>query len=142
VSDFQIVIDTNVFISALRSRRGASYKLLTLLDSGKFEINLSVPLVLEYEAIAKRMADEFQLSVETIDDILDYTYKVANHWKIHFLWRPILKDPADDMILELAVTAGCSYIVTYNKRDFNEAESFGIQVLTPKELLDEIGELR
>lgn len=137
----QIVIDTNVFISALRSRRGASYRLVTLVDAGKFEVNISVPLVLEYEQTALNHISEIPLSKEDIGDILDYICKVSNQKKVFYLWRPFLKDPKDDMILELAVTASCDFIVTYNKQDFHGAESFGLEVVTPREFLERIGEL-
>jgi putative PIN family toxin of toxin-antitoxin system len=137
----QIAIDTNVLISALRSRRGASYKLLTLIDTGKFEVNISVPLVLEYEQIARNHISELSVTKEGIGDILDYMCKVSNQRKVFYLWRPVLKDPKDDMILELAVTAGCHFIVTYNKRDFEGTQRFGLRVVTPKEFLEIIGEL-
>lgn len=134
-------MDTNVLVAALRSRRGASYRLLTLIGGSKFQIGISVPLVLEYEDAAKRLIGAIPLSEREIDDILDYLCQVAVRRRIFYLWRPLLKDPKDDMVLELAVTAGCSVIVTYNKRDFAGAEAFGIQLLTPKELLVQIGEL-
>jgi putative PIN family toxin of toxin-antitoxin system len=137
----QIVIDTNVFVAALRSQRGASYKLLMLLGTGKFETNVSVPLVLEYEDVAKRLLKEIQLSESDIDDIIDYICEVANLRKVFYLWRPILKDPKDDMVLELAVAASCDFIVTFNQRDFQGAEKFGLQVIAPKEFLEIIGEL-
>jgi putative PIN family toxin of toxin-antitoxin system len=137
----QIVIDTNVLVSALRSRRGASYLLMSLVDSGKFVINLSVPLVLEYEAVAKRMITGTPLTIREVDDILDYIVRCSEHWKIFYLWRPGLKDPGDDMLLELAVTAGCRYIITFNVGDFAGAKRFGIQAITPQEFLKEIGEL-
>lgn len=138
----QIVIDTNVFISALRSQQGASHRLLMLIDRANFEINLSVPLVLEYEDVAMRFAeDELKLTETAIGDILDYLCAVANQWKIYYLWRPILKDPKDDMVLELAVSAKCDAIITYNKKDFHKADKFGIKIVTPKEILEEIGEL-
>jgi putative PIN family toxin of toxin-antitoxin system len=138
----QIVIDTNVFVAALRSQYGASYKLLMLLDSGKFEINLSVPLVIEYEDAGKRLVGKRSgLRVSDIDDILDYVCSVANRIKVHYLWRPFLSDPKDDMVLELAVSAGCEIIVTYNKDDFKGVEKFGVRVMTAQEFLHEIGEL-
>jgi len=137
----EIVIDTNVFISSLRSQYGASYKLFMLLGSGKYEVNLSVPLALEYEEVAKRLIGEIPLTVRDIDDILDYICSVAEKRKIFYLWRPFLKDPEDDMILELAVSCGCDIIVTYNKSDFQGAEKFGISLLTAKEFLQAIGEL-
>lgn len=141
MTKYQIVIDTSVFVSALRSRRGASHKLLMLLESVKFEANVSVPLVLEYEDAARRLIGEIPLTERDIDDILDYVCKVANRRKVFYLWRPFLKDPKDDMVLELAVTAECDFIVTYNKGDFQGVELFGLRAVTPKEFLQEIGEL-
>ena len=137
----QIVIDTNVLVAALRSRRGASHRLLMLVDCGKFEINLSVPLVLEYEGAAKRLIGEVPLAETDIDDILDYLCAVANRRKVYYLWRPFLHDARDDMVLELAVVSNGDFIVTFNKRDFQGAEQFGIQVVTPQEFLAQIGEL-
>lgn len=138
----QIVIDTNVFVAALRSQHGASYKLLMLLESGKFEFNLSVPLVIEYEEAGKRLVGKkSSLKASDVDDILDYVCSVANRRKVYYLWRPFLSDPKDDMVLELAISAGCEIIVTYNKDDFKGVEQFGIRVLTAQEFLREIGEL-
>ena len=138
----RIVIDTNVFISALRSRRGASFKLLSMLGGSAFDISVSVPLVLEYEALAKRQARALGLDASTIDDILDYVCQVARRREIFFLWRPFLKDPNDDLVLELAVESESGFIVTYNGRDFAGTETFGIKVLTPKEFLQKIGEIK
>ncbi len=137
----QIVLDTNVFISALRSSRGASHRLLMLLGRGDFEINLSVPLVLEYEDAAKRMEREIGLTHGDIDDILNYLCRVGRRRKVFFLWRPFLNDPRDDHVLELAVEAGCECIVTHNLRDFSGAERLGIRVVTPNQFLLEIGDL-
>ncbi len=137
----QIVIDTNVFIAALRSQRGAAHRLLLLAGTGKFELNLSVPLVLEYEEIAKRQAKEIGLRWQVIEDIVGYLCSVAVRHKIHYLWRPFLPDPKDDMVLELAVAGQCDYVVTYNERDFRGADQFGVKVVTPQAFLKEIGEL-
>jgi putative PIN family toxin of toxin-antitoxin system len=141
IRPIQVVIDTDVFISALRSSQGASHRLLSLIGSSpKFEINLSVPLVLEYEEVAKRYIAEIGLNDQDIDDILDYMCLVGNHCKIYFLWRPILHDPGDDMVLELAVEASCDYIVSFNERHFSPAcKQFGINVIRPGELLRELG---
>ena len=136
-----VVIDTNVFISGLRSRRGASFKLLSMLGEGAFDISVSVPLVLEYETIARRQARALGLDSETIDDILDYLCQVALRREIFFLWRPFLKDPKDDLVLELAVESESEFIITYNRRDFAGTEKFGIKVLTPKEFLKRLGEI-
>jgi putative PIN family toxin of toxin-antitoxin system len=136
-----VVIDTNVIVSGLRSRRGAAYRLLPLVGTGKFELCLSVPLVLEYEAALKRLVGAMDVSVEEIDEFLDYLVAAASHHRVFFLWRPFLKDPGDEMVLELAVSAACDCIVTYNKRDFAQApQRFGIQVMDAREFLMEIGE--
>lgn len=138
----QIVIDTNVFVAALRSQRGASYKLFMLIESGKFDIHLSVPLAVEYEAAAKRIVGkQGNLTASDIDDIVDYVCSVAQRHKVYYLWRPFLGDPKDDMVLELAVAAGCDIIVTYNRDDFKGVEQFGIRALTAQKFLREIGEL-
>ena len=137
-----IVIDTNVIVSALRSRRGASYQLLMNIGKNKFDINISVPLVLEYESAAKRLIGKTKLKKKDIDDIVDYICTIANQWKIFYLWRPYLKYPKDDLVLELAVTSKSKFIVTYNKKDFQSIKTFGIRVVTPKELLKMIGVLK
>jgi putative PIN family toxin of toxin-antitoxin system len=142
MTPFEIVIDTNVLLAALRSNRGASHRLLQLVvQSQKFAINLSVPLVLEYEEVAKRDARALGLTYQDIDDVLDYLCSAAQLHDIFFLWRPFLVDPDDDMLLELAVEAGCQAIVTFNIRDFSGIEQFRVRAVTPREFLKEIGEL-
>ncbi len=112
-----------------------------LLGSERFTVSVSVPLILEYEDAAKRLVGSTELSEQSIDDILDYLCMVAEHQQVHYLWRPFLKDANDDMVLEVAVAAGCAFIVTYNKIDFQHIERFGLRALTAKEFLEEIGEL-
>lgn len=137
----QIVIDTSAFISAFLSQRGAAYRLLMLADSGLCEVNISVPLVVEYEVVAERMLDQTRLTQLDMEDILDYICAVANKRQIFFLWRPLLPDPGDDMVLELAVAAGGRYIVTYNRRHFAGSEVFGIEIVTPRHVLEQMGQL-
>ena len=137
----RVVTDTCVFVSALRSSRGASYRMLSLVGTGAFDIALSVPLVLEYEDAAKRLGDATGLSHADIDDVIDYLCSVAHLQEIHFLWRPVLRDPRDDHVLELAFEAGCELIVTHNIRDFAGSEQFGVPVVRPGELLRRIGEV-
>ena len=124
-------MDSNVFISALRSRRGPSFRMLGLIGTGKFGISLSVPLVLEYEQVARRSRWRNKPSWEYVSRILDYLCDAGHKHKIHFLWRPRERDPKDDMVLEVAVAGQCDCIVTYNKRVFAEAKSFGLGLLTP-----------
>jgi putative PIN family toxin of toxin-antitoxin system len=135
----RIVIDTNVFVSALRSSQGASHRLLMLVGVADFEIALSVPLVLEYEDVAKRMPESTGLSDGDVDDIIDYLCSVAHLQEIHFLWRPVLRDSRDDHVLELATEAGCAVVVTHNVRDFAGSERFGVTAITPREFLRSIG---
>lgn len=135
----RLVIDTNVFVSALLSRRGASYRLLTLLDKGEFQFSLSVPLVVEYESVAKRVLPQTQLTDDDLNDILDYVCRVGDRQNIYYLWRPVLRDPRDDMVLELAVAAECDTIITFNTKDFMGAEAFGLEILNPAEFLEQIG---
>ena len=138
----RVVIDTNVLVSALRSNRGASFRLLSEIDSGRSEICVSVPLVLEYEAALFRQARSLGLSRRDASDVLDYVCSVARRQSIFFLWRPQLRDPGDDMVLEAAVAAGCRYIVTFNKRDFESSRPFPVRVVTPQEFLKTIGVLK
>jgi len=136
-----IVLDTSVLISALRSRRAASFRLLSLVGTGRFDVALSVPPVLEYEGVADRMLADLAVSAGDLSDILDYLCSVAIHRPVFFLWRPTLPDPKDDMVLELAVDAGAPVIVTFKTRDFVGSDRFGIRVITPREYLQEIGEI-
>jgi putative PIN family toxin of toxin-antitoxin system len=138
----RIVIDTNVFISALRSKRGASYKLLFDTDRGLFVQNISTPLVLEYESVAKRELPNLTLTADQVDAILDMICKNSQACSVSFRWRPHLKDPGDDFILELAVQSQSEYVVTYNKADFAGVEDFGITLLTPKEFLQLLGGIK
>lgn len=129
-----VVVDTNVLVSAFRSSLGASYRLLQTLEQRTWQPVISPALALEYEAVLKRNIVEAGLSLSDIDDFIEYFYSKAHLVQIYFRWRPLLPDPDDDRILELAVRTG-SPIVTYNVRDFRGAEIFGIQLLSPKELL-------
>lgn len=135
----EIVIDTNVIVAGLRSQRGAAFRLLQLVGTGRFEINLSVPLLLEYEDVLYRGIPQLPVSHSVVDAVLNFHSKVARHHKIFFLWRPFLKDPKDDLVLELAVKANCDYIITYNKKDFVGVEQFNLHILDAREFLLRIG---
>jgi putative PIN family toxin of toxin-antitoxin system len=133
-----VLLDTNVVVTGVRSRNGAAFRLLSLVGTGRFEICLSVPVVLEYETV---LLERLHLTATDVGDLLDYFCSVAKQQEIHYLWRPYLKDPKDDLILEAAVAGGCGAIITYNRRDFGGAEKFGVRILTPAEFLRRIGEL-
>lgn len=136
----RVVLDTSVLAAGFRSRRGASFRLLTLLRTGAFEIALSVPLVLEYEAVLRAHAVQLSLSASDVTGLVDYLCGAGHRQSIHFLWRPALRDPADEFVLELAVAAECRAIVTHNVRDFAGARTFGVQILTPGDFLRVIEE--
>lgn len=134
------VFDTNVFVSALRSRRGASYRLLSLVGSGRFELVLSVPLALEYEAVGLRTLPDTTLTPAAFDDILNFVCRSARHQRVYYSWRPCLPDPGDDMVLEAAVAASGATVVTHNVGDFIGAEQLGVPVCRPRDFLHQIGE--
>jgi predicted nucleic acid-binding protein len=134
----RIVLDTSVLVAAVRSRRGASFELVSRLGYGTFEVAVSVSLVLEYEGTLLRHAAVSNMDDGDIRDLVDYVCDTAIRQKIFFLWRPFLRDPSDDLVLELAVAAQCEAIVTHNVRDFQGAEKFGVRVMTPGEFLQEL----
>ena len=135
-----VVIDTNVILSALKSINGQSNRLLQKIDTGVFDFALSVPLVLEYEFVLKEYLNGTDYSHKSVDDFLDYLCRVGKHIELFYLWRPYLKDPYDDHVLEVAIQSNSEFIITYNKKDFKEAESLGIKIVTPKEFLKYMGE--
>lgn len=137
----QVVIDTSVLVAAQRSRRGASSRLLSVVGDGPFDLHLSVALVLEYEAILMRYRQELGLTQDDVADVIDALCALSIAHEIHFQWRPALRDPDDEFVLELAVAARCDYIVTFNSRDFVGAERFGVRVVTPSEFLKVLGEM-
>jgi putative PIN family toxin of toxin-antitoxin system len=131
------VLDTSVLVSGFRSRRGPAYRVLSLVGTGRFEIAVSVALVLEYEEVLSRRT---QLGEEQIEKVVAYFCSVARLQKVFYLWRPTLRDPDDDMVLELAVAARADSIVTFNRRDFAGADRHGIEILHPLGFLRSIGE--
>jgi putative PIN family toxin of toxin-antitoxin system len=138
----QIVLDTNVLVSALLSQRGASYQILRLIRQGVLVLHLSVPLVCEYEDVLKRNNARYALSLsdEEIDELLDILCFLGVQHPIWYLWRPLLNDTKDDFVAELAITARVDCIVTHNSKDFKKIAPFNILILTPKELLEKIGD--
>jgi putative PIN family toxin of toxin-antitoxin system len=140
-----VVFDTNVIIASLRSRRGASFQLLKWVIEGdpRLQILLSVPLFLEYEAVLKREEQlaANHLQVQDIDTILDMLAARAKKIKIPFLWRPQLKDPKDEMVLEVAANGQGEAIITFNRKDFLPAtKRFNFQILSPSAFYAQIQE--
>ncbi|MBD2490117.1 putative toxin-antitoxin system toxin component, PIN family [Aulosira sp. FACHB-615] len=139
---YQIVLDTNILITGLRSNQGASYKLLTMLNDSRWQLNISATLVFEYEEILKREKEQLRLSNEDIDTIIEAICSIANKCSIFYLWRPIAQDPDDDFIIDLAVECQADFIITYNHKDLQNAKKFGIRIVSPKEFLQIVGEIQ
>ena len=133
------ILDTNVLVAATRSRLGSSFKVLSLVGTGVFDLVLTVPLVLEYEDALLRHAAASGLSNNEVSMLVDYLCSVGVHQTVFFLWRPLLSDPKDDMVLEAAVAASCDFLVTFNTRDFAAAKQFKLKVVTPPQFLAHIG---
>ena len=129
------VLDTNVIISSLMSATGASFQLIRLVRAGALRPAVTAPLVFEYDDVANRPGRLPHLSPAEITGFLDWFVSVSSQHKVHFLWRPLLRDPKDDMVLEAAVAAGADYLVTFNTSDFDGASSLGVRIITPSQLL-------
>ena len=102
---YHVVLDTNILVAAMRSKHGASFRLLSQLGNGRWRPNLTVAVALEYEAVLKRNCGEFGLTREDIDDALDALVSQAGLHRLYFVWRPVAADPNDDLVLEAAIAA-------------------------------------
>lgn len=132
----RLVLDTDVIVAALRSDRGASRRLLISALDGGFDLLVSVPLMIEYEAVLTRPEHlaAIGLAAAEVNAVLDAVAKVAIPVVFRFLWRPRLKDPADEMVLETAVNGNADWLITFNTRHLADAAGdFGIRVLRPVE---------
>ncbi|OED35729.1 putative toxin-antitoxin system toxin component, PIN family [Chromatiales bacterium (ex Bugula neritina AB1)] len=139
------VVDTNVLVMALRSKRGASFRLLSELPAKEFDIALTIPLYTEYQDVLSRPEIlELGYTVNDIRELTRYISSISHKQTIYYLWRPWLKDPKDDMVLEAAFASQSKYIVTYNSKDFvgkGIEKSFGIKPVNVREFLIEIGKI-
>ena len=138
----KIVIDTNVLIAALRSRKGASYKLFSLVQSGVFTPVLSLPLYLEYEEVIMRQVNSGVFLHEAGENLLDFICYNFEHQELHYQWRPMLNDPKDEMVLETLFNSRSQYLITYNKKDFTAVKELKNRILDAKEFLTLIGDIR
>lgn len=129
------VMDTNVLVSALKSKNGASYQFLKMFLEDRISIALSLPLYREYWEVTER--PKLNIDAEIREGVLRAIAKFSIQTEVHYKWRPFLKDEADNMVLELAV-ASKSDIITHNIKDFDEVENkFNVRVITPQEVLNE-----
>jgi putative PIN family toxin of toxin-antitoxin system len=132
----RVILDTCVLVAGLRSATGASRAVLERVGSPGFQLLLSVPLVVEYEAVlARGIPGRPDLDATSIRTFVGYLCSVATHRDTWFRWRPALRDPDDDFLLELAIAGSADAIITHNVRDFAPAAAFGVTVMTPGRLL-------
>jgi putative PIN family toxin of toxin-antitoxin system len=135
------VLDTNVVVAAMRSPTGASAALLLAARRSEIVMLANVALALEYEATC-RLAEHRLAAGLDLDEVgifLDAVLAMIEPVETHFLWRPQLRDPADEFVLEAAVNGQAAAIVTFNRRDFGVVPArFGIDVLTPAEAIRRI----
>ena len=137
----KVVLDTDVLVAALRSPSGASAELLRLVRHGQLTLAVTVPLVLEYEAVATRREhlDAARLTAVEVASVIDVLVSLAERTRIDYRWRPQTRDPADEMVLEAAINAQADAVVTFNRRDFGAApQRFGIGCWLPGETLEKL----
>lgn len=132
---FDIIIDTNVLIAALRSKQGASNELLQRLNDPRITLHVSNTLLFEYDEVLRREQTACGLAEGQISDLLDGFCRLGVKHYVSFLWRPSARDPDDDFLVDLAVAARATHLITYNVRDLTAALRFGINVVTPAEFL-------
>ena len=132
------LLDTNIIVAGLSSQLGASYRLLELALNKRFVLLASPALWLEYESVLKRpeIVELHGFRAKQIDEILNGLADSVEPVSSYFLWRPQLRDPKDEMVLEAAVNGSADYLVTLNSRDFLPAiAKFGIQLALPGQFL-------
>lgn len=137
----RIVIDTSVLVAGLRSRLGASNKLLELVALGKCTPLVTTAMFLEYESVLRRPEQRAVtgMKIADVNGFLAAFASAAEPVEIDFMWRPQLTDPADEMLLEGAVNGRAQYIVTHNVSDFfPAADLFGISIVTPGQFVKEL----
>lgn len=136
-----VVLDTDVVVAAVRSPNGASAAILREARQGRVTLLVSVPLAVEYEAICSEAEHRLAagLNEREVEIFVDAVVAMAEPVKTHFLWRPQLRDPGDEMVLEAAVNGQADLLVTFNVRDFGLVPSrFGIEVLIPRDAIERI----
>lgn len=131
----RVIVDTNVLVAATRNRNGPSFALIQQVRAGRMVMCCSPALFLEYEDVLQRAEQRAasSLRVKDVNAILNELAALLEPVLTHYQWRPQLRDPADEMVLEAAVNAQVDALVTYNLRDFAPAMRFGISVLTPEQ---------
>lgn len=138
MDELRLVVDTSVIVAGLRSQLGASNRILTLVAERRLVPLVTTALFLEYEDVLNRPEQRLATGM-SVDDVVGFLAALASAAEpvdVHFMWRPQLADPADEIVLEAAVNGRASAIVTHNVRDFLPATSdFKIEVITPTVML-------
>ncbi|HEX8401897.1 MAG TPA: PIN domain-containing protein [Allosphingosinicella sp.] len=137
----KLVADTEVVVAAVRSGNGASAELLRLADVGRCSLLVSVALVLEYESVLMRPEHLAAAGLDRgqMSNLLNGIVQLCEPTAIHFRYRPVTKDPADELVLEAAVNGAATAIVTFNRKDFGTGPSkFGIGCWLPREALERL----
>ncbi len=137
----RVALDTSVLVAGLRSRLGASNRLLELVAAGRCVPRVTTAVFLEYEDVLLRPEHRLVtgMSEDDVADFLAALASAAEPVEVHFRWRPQLPDPADELILEAAVNGRADAVVSHNVRDFQvAAKAFGVPVLTPAQVLQEL----
>lgn len=138
VTTMRLVLDTVILVAAFRSDRGASRQLLLAVLDGAVRPLVSVPLMIEYEAVLTR-PEHLAAAAVTAQDVgvvLDTLAELIEPVRLEFLWRPLLPDVDDDMVMETAVNGRADAIVTFNRKDFESASGrFGVEVTSPADAL-------
>jgi putative PIN family toxin of toxin-antitoxin system len=130
------IIDTNILFSGLRSRTGSSFQIIEGVADGIIVPAVTVPLILEYEDVLMRPEALPHFSSKEIRSFIDWWVSVSQIHAVHFLWRPYLGDPKDDMLLEAAMASGAKHIISFNLRHLEPSTKFGIKPLSPSEYLN------
>jgi len=131
-----------VILAAMRSRTGASHRLLLTIGHSRWQSVVTPALMYQYEDVARRPGNAPGLSPQEITNILNLIYQHSHRQLVWFSWRPLSSDPGDDAILEAAIAGGCDLVVSFNERHLRAARAFGIEVLKPADLLKLIGEIK
>ena len=136
----RLVLDTDVVVAAMRSPTGASAELQRRIEGGKATMLLTVALALEYEAICMLAEHRLAAGLTVLEAgiYVDSLIGLAEPVRSFFRWRPQLRDPGDELVLEVAVNGQADAIATFNESHLREARNFGVAVIRPSEALRRI----